>query len=866
MAIVHRPLLISELGRLVELPSEVDLVAIVEKCPLLEVQSGIVKFVNPAARQNTWEQLHHDLTEFSEKHALLTRKALEFLSTHFEAATLGLTRLSRGQNESKEESLANTYGTLHWIMHLLNVEGIAKDERTTNLVVSFMNNHFLLWFDAMISEGLHIDAAVLMEKLERVLQEQEREGDGEILERQDFKHAKRDTLEQLEEREQSHILSLVQDGVQAVRSRMSSNNLFHKNPNSIMFYPEESALKQDWMAKNKTWLVTPPRMTPSWSENPLTLYSRSGVQSIAFSPDGRLLASGSTSYGICVWDAEMGAVQLSYDVENQVHYVAFSPNGLLASVSENGVVYLWDLSTGRSSKALNVQRSQVTAIKFSPNDEKSEKLVLATSEALLIWKFSNIMEPTYTEDVIEEGGSVYAVDFSQQGTWMASGGTGGGVKVWDAQHGNALWRTLRGHEGDVTSVSFSKDGKLLVSGSNDSTAKIWSVETGANLKSFVCGHGVYGVAFSPDDSLIAVGSGNHVNVWGIAFSPQGYLASGSHDMTIRLWNLEGSVSNDTHALLEPVSKKPINFMAMSLDGKYLASTSGESIHLWDGITGMPMEPHTLLQSFVQSISFSPDGKRLVSSSKDGIVRVWDVASGIICRVFQGHSDWVRHAVFSPDGASIASASDDRTVRIWSSLTEAEGEDAKILRGHNSFVRTVAFSPDGRLLVSGDDGSTMVIWDRKFERPKHTVTGHSGRIINVIFSRDSSRIVSRSEDSKVWVWDSTTGCLIQGPLKTDNTQHSVGFDPKIPEYILTEFGANPSTLGSSSFFTQRSLKGKRYGISAAGDWITWNGREIIPIPVMYKPRVSWVQGNIVAIGTKSGKVLLFRFSTEVEPPN
>ncbi|KAK4081590.1 uncharacterized protein Triagg1_2331 [Trichoderma aggressivum f. europaeum] len=884
VAIVHRPLLISELGRLVELPSEVDPVAIIAKCPFLEVQSGIVKFVNPAARQNTRERLHHDLTELSETHALVARKTLEFLSAHFEAATLGLPRLSRRQNESKEESLAHAYGTLHWIIHLLNVEGIAKDAATTNLVVSFMKNHFLLWFDAMISEGLHTDAAVLMKTLERVLQEQAREEDDELPETLDFKHPEGDILEQLREEEQSDILSLVHDGVQVVRSHMSSNTFFHKSPNSVIFYPEESALKQDWMAKNKTWLGTPPRMTPSWSDNPLILYNRSRIQSIDFCPDGRLLASGSTSYGICVWDAEMGEVQLRDDVENRVHYVAFSPSGLLASVSENGVVSLWDLSTGHSSEALKVQRSQVTAIRFSPNGKESEKLVLATSEALLLWKFSNIREPTYTEDVIEEGVSVHAVDFSQQGTWIASGGKGGDVKIWDAQHGNALRRRLQGHEGDVTSIAFSRDGKLLVSGSNDSTAKIWSVETGANLKSFACVHGVYGVAFSPDGSLIAAGFGNQISVWGsesgveryvirghkervaaVAFSPRGCLASGSDDMTIRLWDLQGSVSNDAHTLLEPVGEKPINVIAMSLDGQFLASTSGESIHLWDGITGMPLEPHTLLQSLVQSISFSPDGKRLVSSSKDGIVRVWDVVSGILCRTFQGHSDWVRHAVFSPDGTSIASASDDRTVRIWSCPEEGEENDAKVLHDHNSKVTTVAFSPNGRLLVSGDVNSNMIIWDRKSLRPKHKVTGHSGGIIKLIFSQDSSRIVSRSNDCNVSIWDSKSGNLIQGPIKTRNPQHSVGFDPKIPEYILTEFGANPSTLGSSSFFTQQSLKGKRYGISAAGDWITWNGREIIPIPAMYKPRVSWVQGNIVAIGTKSGKVLLFRFSTEVEPP-
>lgn len=169
MAIVHRPLLVSELVRLAELPLQVDPLAIIEKCLLLEVQSGIVKFIDSTARQNTWRELHQDLDKFSEAHSLITRKSLEFLSAHFETVTLHVPELNRGQEQSNKERLANTYGTLHWIMHLLNVENIAKDAETVNLVVSFMNNHFLLWLDALTSDCLHIDAAVLMKKLESVL-------------------------------------------------------------------------------------------------------------------------------------------------------------------------------------------------------------------------------------------------------------------------------------------------------------------------------------------------------------------------------------------------------------------------------------------------------------------------------------------------------------------------------------------------------------------------------------------------------------------------------------------------------------------------------------------------------------------------
>lgn len=84
-------------------------------------------------------------------------------------------------------------------------------------------------------------------------------------------------------------------------------------------------------------------------------------------------------------------------------------------------------------------------------------------------------------------------------------------------------------------------------------------------------------------------------------------------------------------------------------------------------------------------------------------------------------------------------------------------------------------------------------------------------------------------------------------------------------MLTEFGADPLHIEPSSFFSPPSLNGNRYGISALGDSITWNGRDVIPIPEKYRPTASWVQGNIVAFGTASGEVLLFQFSEDVKPP-
>ena len=154
-------------------------------------------------------------------------------------------------------------------------------------------------------------------------------------------------------------------------------------------------------------------------------------------------------------------------------------------------------------------------------------------------------------------------------------------------------------------------------------------------------------------------------------------------------------------------------------------------------------------SLVYSASFSPDGHRIVSASRDETVRIWNAATGECIRTLEGHAGYVFSASFNPDGSRIVSASRDETVRIWDAAT---GECIRTLKGHTSYVRSASFSPDGSRIVSASWDDTVRIWNAATGKRIITLGGHTINVYSVSFSPDGSRIVSASLDKTVRIWD------------------------------------------------------------------------------------------------------------------
>jgi WD40 repeat protein/serine/threonine protein kinase len=492
------------------------------------------------------------------------------------------------------------------------------------------------------------------------------------------------------------------------------------------------------------------------------------VNSLAFSPDGSLLATASHDKTLRLIPTGAGETRVFSGHTDEVWQVAFSSNKqshLIASASKDTSIRLWDPKTG-AARVLSGHTSGVREIAFSPDGSRLASC--SWDDTARLWDTKTGEATVYAMKSKCVGGIV----FSPDGARFATAGSDNAIRVWSASGGEA--QSLNGHEDWPLSIAFSPAGNAIASGGRDATVRLWDPITRQSRA--LSGHegAVFAVAFSPDGKIIASAGqegiirlwdaasgaalraleGHRADVRRITFSPDGNtIASASDDRTARLWDLESGDGRLLYGFDDAVAS-----VAFSPDGALVAASSLDGtarLYPAKSRSGRAL-PRAAREAQIMSTAFSPDGGSLVIASMDGTALAVDLAGGDPL-LLRGHEGAVTDAVFSPSGDLIASAGRDGTARVW----DRSGHEVWSFRAHEGGVAAMVFLPPSSdknarryLATAGRDGSLRLSDVDSGE--SRIVAGPEAAIARLEPSPDGRRLATGSRDGSVRIVSIETG--------------------------------------------------------------------------------------------------------------
>jgi WD40 repeat protein len=575
-------------------------------------------------------------------------------------------------------------------------------------------------------------------------------------------------------------------------------------------------------------LTLPKRENTAWS----------GAWSVAYSPDGKWLATGGFQT-VTVRDARTGKeVWSAPGHDSLVRGIVFSPDSKRVATASGirhdpkrrdngGEVKVWDAATGKELLRLPVHSTWANCVAFSPDGRfvaagAGELAVLGPPHPteVLVWDANSGKEVVALKG---HGFWVTAVAFSPDSQRLAAAGADRTVRVWDVPSGQAV-HTLRGHTEWVRAVAFTPDGADLVSAGDDRVIRIWDAATGVERRA-IRGHthSIQALAINRDGSRLASSSGDdraggEVRVWelkgdqvartyqdhgarvtAVAFDPAGRLfASASESMSSARPGevLVREVGSGKTTLRLP--GRFMGFTAVRFDptGEFLAAGGDEGVKLWNPATGAAL-PLLRVRVFpMGGMAISPDGKT-IAAVRNGGVTLWDRASGQEVRSFPAHTISVTDVVFRPDGKQLATSSwggwlsrkvdgKERSEKLPNEVKVWDAESGQEIRTLSGGGLGLAYSADGSALMSGSQEGPVTVWDTATWEVRATLRGHAGAVRGVAFSPDGGRVITAGSDHTVRLWDAATGQEVMALRGHDEPVLAVAFSPD-GRYIVSGGG-------------------------------------------------------------------------------